>query len=47
LFDLSVDRAETKNLAQQFPERVKELEAKWVDAAKQFKTDRRESELAK
>jgi arylsulfatase len=47
LFDMSVDRAENNNLASEFPGRVKELEAKWLAAAEQFKADRKENELVK
>ncbi|MCA9109094.1 MAG: arylsulfatase [Planctomycetaceae bacterium] len=33
LYDMQTDRPETKNMADQFPERVKAMEAKWLDWA--------------
>jgi len=36
LFDLSKDRSETKNLAAEYPERVKELEQEWNKHAAEF-----------
>jgi arylsulfatase len=36
LFDLSVDRAETRNLAAQHPNRVRELEQAWTQHGKEF-----------
>lgn len=35
LFDLNNDFSESKNLAEEYPKKVKELEQKWWDAAKQ------------
>ena len=36
LFDLRVDRSETKNLASQLPDKVKELEARWTVRLNEF-----------
>src|SRR4051812_47007294 len=47
LFDLSVDRAENNNLAGELPEKVKQLESKWLAAAEQYKADRGEDGKAK
>jgi arylsulfatase A-like enzyme len=47
LFDLSVDRAENVNLASKLPEQVRQFEAKWLAAAKQFQRDRQEEQLSK
>ncbi|MCX6894714.1 MAG: hypothetical protein NTZ16_04275 [Verrucomicrobia bacterium] len=38
LYDLHTDRAESKNLAAQQPERVKELEKEWTKRAEEFRT---------
>ena len=37
LFDLKADRAETRNLAAQFPERVRELEQAWNQHLEEFR----------
>jgi arylsulfatase len=37
LYDLSVDRSETKNLASAYPEKVKEMEAAWIKHADELK----------
>ncbi|MEI7533164.1 MAG: arylsulfatase [Verrucomicrobiae bacterium] len=37
LYDLSVDRSETKNLASAYPEKVKEMEAAWIKHAEELK----------
>ena len=36
LYNLQVDRAETKNLAEQYPEKVKKMAAKWNQLADEF-----------
>ena len=36
LFNLATDRSETKNLAAQYPEKVKELNEAWIRQAKEF-----------
>ncbi len=36
LFDLSTDRSETKNLAEQYPDKVRQLEKKWQQRTAQF-----------
>lgn len=36
LFNLATDRSETKNLAPQYPERVKEMNEAWIQHAREF-----------
>jgi arylsulfatase len=36
LYDLSTDRSETKNLADKYPAKVKELEKEWISHANDF-----------
>ena len=36
LYDMSTDRSETNNLADKYPEKVKELEKKWISHANEF-----------
>jgi arylsulfatase len=36
LYDLGKDRSETKNLADKYPEKVKELEMLWINHANEF-----------
>ena len=36
LYDVSVDRSETKNLAAAHPEKVKEMEQAWIEHAREF-----------
>ena len=37
LFDLSVDRAETNDLAEKFPEKVEQLEQDWTRRLKAYR----------
>ena len=37
LFDLSTDRCEQDNLAAQQPDRVREMEAKWIELEKEYR----------
>jgi arylsulfatase len=38
LYNMEEDRTETNNLADQYPERVKQMAAQWQDWAKQTNT---------
>jgi hypothetical protein len=39
LYNLSTDRAENRNLASMYPERVRKLEQLWTETANQLQQD--------